>query len=78
MNVKSMEEIQNNLTIYKGFTYEELQVRADRHRAAFEKQARDQGEYLPSEDELHRWFTVTPPNSITAWSSGVLRQVIAN
>ena len=49
-------EIQNNLTIYTGFTPEELNAQIKSHREKFEKQCHDQGEYLPSDDEMKRWF----------------------
>lgn len=56
--VKEMQEIGNNLKIYRNMDKEELRTRTARHRAAFEKACQLQGHYLPSDAELDRWFTI--------------------
>lgn len=46
------------LTVLHGFSRSELQARAAEHREKFEQDCRNEGKYLPSENELDRWFSV--------------------
>ena len=54
--MKTKRDIQNNLTYLSGFTPQEYNERIRRNRKKFEEACMKQGEYLPSEREMDRWF----------------------